>query len=523
MVDDAALAEHRFQQTPRWEKAMKTPGWLKTVRTRPFTVAKWTVVAIVVTAAAGALILTRESWLSAATRFLADHPAAPPPTKASLRCLPPYGPQQPGNDDSPDEPDEHDHPGHDEAASLQLSEQAQKNVGLQLVTIEPRDFDRTITVPAMVIERPGHTRIKVSAPMTGIVTRIYPIRGEAVQPTQPLFDLRLTHEDLVDVQSRFLQTVEQLDVIEREVARLKEVTSSGAVAAKRLLEGQYEQQKTEALLHSQQEALMLHGLTGEQVGAIASSRRLLKSVTILAPHGGGGYLRMRYPTTAPEKPVSAAGEHLLQVSKLEVEQGQHVTAGDPLCVLTDQDELYIEGRAFEEDAQALSEAADLGMPITAVVEGNGGGSHSVTGLRILYVENQVDVESRALPFYVRLPNQLLRNEEMADRRRFIGWRYKPGQRVQLLVPVERWKTRIVLPADAVVKEGADWFVFQQNGDHFDRRPVHVEFRDPRWAVIANDGTLSPGDIVVTSGAYQMQLALKNKSGGGVDPHAGHNH
>jgi hypothetical protein len=81
----------------------------------------------------------------------------------------------------------------------------------------------------------------------------------------------------------------------------------------------------------------------------------------------------------------------------------------------------------------------------------------------------------------------------------------------------------VLPVDAVVKEGVEWFVFQKNGGRFDRKPVHVEYRDQRWAVIASDGSLFPGDTVATAGAYQMHLAMKNKSGGGVDPHAGHNH
>ena len=42
-------------------------------------------------------------------------------------------------------------------------------------------------------------------------------------------------------------------------------------------------------------------------------------------------------------------------------------------------------------------------------------------------------------------------------------------------------------------------------------------------VIANDGTLLPGDRVAISAAQQLHLALKNKSSGGVDPHAGHDH
>ena len=130
--------------------------------------------------------------------------------------------------------------------SLQLSEQARKNVGLELVSVEQRDFDRTINVPAMVIERPGQTQLKVAAQMTGIVTRIYPIRGEAVSPGEQLFELRLTHEDLVATQSAFLQTLEQLDVINLEVARLEKGTSTGFIAEKRLLEQQYQQKLTGA-------------------------------------------------------------------------------------------------------------------------------------------------------------------------------------------------------------------------------------------------------------------------------------
>ena len=81
----------------------------------------------------------------------------------------------------------------------------------------------------------------------------------------------------------------------------------------------------------------------------------------------------------------------------------------------------------------------------------------------------------------------------------------------------------MLPVDAVVKDGADWFVFRQNGKRFERIPVHVRHRDQRAVVIENDGTLYLGDIVAMKSAHQLQMALKNKSGGAVDPHAGHSH
>jgi multidrug efflux pump subunit AcrA (membrane-fusion protein) len=404
----------------------------------------------------------------------------------------------------------HDHADHDEAASLTLSEQGRKNIGLQLVTIEPRDFERTIAVPAMLVERPGRTKISVSAPMTGIVTRIYPIRGEAVVPGSPLFDLRLTHEDLVEKQSALLRALEELDVVKREVARLKEVTASGAVAGKRLLEREYEQQKIEAVIRAERQALRLHGLTDEQIASIVDRRRLLQSLTISAP-----------PLTDCVS-CTERGE-FLQVANLAVTLGQHVTTGDRLVILTDHCELYVEGKAFEQDATALNQAANQGVAVTAIIEGNSSGHHEVPGLHILYVENTVERDSRALKFYASLPNELVRNEKTSDGRRFIGWRYKSGQRVELLVPIERWEKRIVLPVEAVIQDGAEWFVYQQVGDHFDRRPVHVEYRDQRFAVIESDGTLFPGDVVAAAGAYQIHLALKNKAGQSIDTHAGHHH
>jgi hypothetical protein len=141
----------------------------------------------------------------------------------------------------------------------------------------------------------------------------------------------------------------------------------------------------------------------------------------------------------------------------------------------------------------------------------------------LYAASKIDPESRTLHFYVTLPNVIESDNELEDGRRFVSWRFRPGQRLQLQIPVETLPNRIVLPAGAIAQEGAETFVFTPNGDHFDRRAVHVEHKDQRTVVIANDGALFPGTGVVVSGAQQLQLQLKNKSGGGIDPHAGHSH
>lgn len=409
----------------------------------------------------------------------------------------------------------HEHAGHDESSSLEISTQARKNIGLTVAKVKPGTFERTITVPGMVVERRGQTKMRIVAPLTGIVTRIYAIEGEALKPGQPLFDLRLTHEDLLQAQVEFLKIVEELDVVKREVARIQPVAEKGAVPQKVLLERQYEQQKLDASLRAHREALLLHGLSAAQVDEIASERHLKSSLTVAVPQVPR-FERASGTSSTPEC------EALFVVEALTVESGRLVTAGDLLLTLADYCQLYIAGDAFEQDAKPVANTVRNHWKVTALLNNEDQTVTAIPGLSILYLADEVDPVSRTLHFYVKLPNELTR-DETNEGHRFIGWRFRPGQRMQLRIPVEHWPNRIVLPADALVREGAESYVFQENGNHFDRRPVQVEYRDQSAVVIAQDGSLFPGDSVAVSGAQQLQMALKNKSGGAIDPHAGHNH
>ena len=156
------------------------------------------------------------------------------------------------------------HAGHDEATSLELSQQALRNVGLTADQIRPiklETFRKSITVPAVVVERPGRTRVQVATPMTGVITHVHAVQGEAVEPGTLLFKIRLTHEDLVQTQTDFVKTLGELDVEEKEITRLTSITNTGAVAGKVLLERQYARDKLTASLRAQREALRLHGLS----------------------------------------------------------------------------------------------------------------------------------------------------------------------------------------------------------------------------------------------------------------------
>ena len=441
-----------------------------------------------------------------------------------------------GHDHGDEGHDGHDHAGHSESQSLELTPQALKNLGLTdefLKPIQLGEYKRTISVPAIVSARPGRTQIRVSSPLSGVVTHVHAVTGETVSAGQLLFEVRLIYEELVDTQTMFLKTLSELEVENREIKRLDEVTQSGAISGKLLLERRYSKEKIEASLGAQREALRLHGLSPLQIATIEKERKLLRDLSIEAPdidsHSKSEELRLsRFPMQQASYRVSDSlklatnGPRPLIIEDLKVQKGQGVVAGEMLCALSDFSQLYVEGRAFEQDAPAVASAVEKGWAIDALVPTTNG-QELLSGLKLAFVDNTVDATSRTLAFFVELPNQILRDETNADGQRFIAWKYRVGQRLQLQVPVEVWDSQIVLPVDAAVKEGADWFVFQQNGDHFDRVAVHVKYRDQNRIVVDNDGSLFPGDVIALKSAHQLQMAIKNKSGSGADPHAGHNH
>lgn len=398
--------------------------------------------------------------------------------------------------------DEHDK--HGEA--IELSEQALKNIGFEPYPVRLSTFVRRINMPGMIVERPGRSQIQVAAPMTGIVTKIHVMEGTAVEPGTPLFELRLMHEELVAAQADFVRAAETLEVVRSELRRLQSA-EEGVIAGRRILEQQYEERKLEAELRAGRQALLLHGLTSDQIDAILTQRKLFQVQHVSAP-------------THEHDRDDCRADHLFHVQSLPVKIGQMVEVGQVLCVLADHCELFVEGRAFEDDLAALRRAVENDWEVSAASAGDG---ESIEGLKVLYLADRVDEPSRTFRFYLRLVNRIEQERRSETGLRFIDWRYKPGQRVELNVPVERWENRIVVPAQAVVREGPECYVYRQEGSRFERVAVHLEYQDRRSAVIAADGALTPGETVAAAGAFQIHSALKNRSGAGIDPHAGHNH
>jgi hypothetical protein len=167
------------------------------------------------------------------------------------------------------------------------------------------------------------------------------------------------------------------------------------------------------------------------------------------------------PVSADDSPGQRPTDLLYEVQDLKVRLGEQVQAGQTLCLLANHQRLFVEGRAFKSEARALARAAELRVPVRAEFADEAAGDWPPSDpLTIHHLSNQVDPATRTFAFYLPLDNQAT-TFTRGGRTHFV-WRYRPGQRVRLRVPVEKLGDAVfVLPAGAAVREGPEAYVFRQ--------------------------------------------------------------
>lgn len=455
-----------------------------------------------------------------------------------------HGPAVPGNASGNETAA---HPHHDEPGALShvsLSEQARRNLGLEIGEVALQDYWRTVSIPGVVAEEPGHCERRISTTVNGIVLKVHALQGQTVKPGDPLFDIQPTSDLLTNTQSALLKTLQEIELVDAELKRLSPQFDTGTLAKNLVIAKEAEKKRLESARLIQMQELLVRGLGPEQIQKIVETKSLIRQFTVRVPqpdpaldrHSQDSANRNREDAThllpvslqkeSPSTPHLKDHEHhdsLYSVESLNVSLGKLVQPGEELCQLASHTVLLIEGQAFERESALVTRALEQAWPITVIFETGDTESVVRKDLKILYVDNSIDEVHRTLKFFVPLANEVVRDNPGANGLMYRTWRFKPGQKVRLLLPVENLKERFVLPADAVVKEGPDAYVFRQNGKLMEEVPVTVEHLDPREVVIKNDGSLFEGDEVARNQAYQLHLALKKAEGGGADPHAGHDH
>jgi multidrug efflux pump subunit AcrA (membrane-fusion protein) len=382
-------------------------------------------------------------------------------------------------------------------AKVVVGEQAQANLGISTKPWKSGTYWKTISVPGMIVDRPGLSDRGVTAPVAGEIVGIAHVPGNSVRPGEALFSIRVLSESLHQSQTELFKATQEIALAKAQKKRLAD--SGGAVPEVRMVEVDNQIARLEIAARAYRQELRNRGFSGEQVEGVA----------------GGAFVREI--TVAVPKPPAAlpSGEADYEVQELKVELGQQVQAGQALCTLSNHHFLAIEGRAFKDEIPLLERSVTEQWPVEVDFQGEPSEPWSATNqtFRIRHLANTIDPVSRTFAFRIPMENEC-RTVRVGDRPQ-VFWRFRPGQKVRLLVRTEEVRNVIVLPAEAVVREGSEAFAFVQNDDVFERIPVRVVLQNRHHVVLANDGSLAAGTFLVQTGAAQLNRMLKAGAAGGV--------
>ncbi|GAA5507890.1 MchE protein [Novipirellula caenicola] len=405
---------------------------------------------------------------------------------------------------------------------LEISAQARKNLGLVSKPARPQTYWRSVTIPGVVADRPGVSDRGVTSPAVGIVTAIHAFPGDTMRPGDSLFTLRLFSEYLQNTQTQLFKANQETSIIQAEMERLAGAASVGAVSQGKMIELRANLTRQRAIIQSSRQDLLTRGLLPDQIDQVQQQGEFVSTIKVTAPplmnqqslwDDRDNAVRQASLVTDSV----TANDMAYEVQELNVEMGQQVQAGQLLAKLSNHQSLYVIGHAFKREASFLEQAAAANRAVQIEFAEDNAADWPVVEQTfvIRHLSNTIDPDSRTFDFFMPLSNQSHAYEKSGNM--FLVWRYRPGQRARIRVPVEQFENVFVLPAEAVVREGPEAYVFRQNGDLFKQLPVHVLHEDRLAIVIANDGSISPGSYLAQSSAASLNRVLKSQSTSGKAP------
>lgn len=390
---------------------------------------------------------------------------------------------------------------------LELSAKARANLGLKSSPVKVQNYWRTLPIPGVIEDRPGFTDRGITAALSGVITQVHAFEGDIVRPGEKLFSIRLVSEYLQQSQSDMFKASREIELLNQQLSRIEGLIANGALPGKRGLELKQQISRQNAKVEAFQQDLSSRGLSKEQVGQIQKGE-FLSEIDIVVPQVSDSQTKT-VPNLSPQQ------QDFLEIQNLKVELGQQVQAGESLAVLANHYSLYIKGHAFKKEASRLAKAAEEGWEVTVDFPEDTAEDWSALdqSFQIRHLANTTNPNSRTFDFFIPLQNQARSYEK--EGRPFVVWRFRPGQQVNILLPVQEYKNVLVLPAEAVAFEGPEAFVFQQNGDLFNRIPVEIVHQDRFNVVLANDGSISPGFFLAQGSAASLNRILKSQAASGV--------
>ena len=173
-----------------------------------------------------------------------------------------------------------EHASEDGTGKIVIADAGQTNLGLTVAAVTPQTYWRTVSIPGIVVDRPGHSDRGVVAPATGVIAEIFAFRGDRLKAGQPLFTLKLLSEPLHQAQTDLFKATQDIEIAKSQKTRL--TASAGAVPESRVIEVDNQISRLQTAVKAYRQELGVRGFPRDLIDAVAAGR-FVTELTIYAP------------------------------------------------------------------------------------------------------------------------------------------------------------------------------------------------------------------------------------------------
>ena len=271
----------------------------------------------------------------------------------------------------------------------------------------------------------------------------------------------------------------RLNQAKKETTRAKQVYEVEGISARELQA--FELEETEAQADLQQVRAKKNAL--EKVREIPINPLLTDS----APDVSAAYPNTSLILRAPFAAV---------VTEVHKSLGEQVAPGEAILEIANTQTVWLTCPVYEKDLGALHDGIEADFMVLSYPEREFRGS-------LIHVGEVIDEETRATDALFKVSNdeQLLRL----------------GMQAKVRIAGDRMTQTVIIPKEAVLdREGKSVVYVLFTGEEFERRTIEVT--EDFGSMVGVTKGLTPGERVVTQGAYQLFLQESNPAGDVVHSH-----
>lgn len=345
-----------------------------------------------------------------------------------------------------------------EVSEVVLSSEARIKIDLAFDVVKEGTISGTLKAPAKIITNQDY-EAQVGSLVQGRVHEVFVKEGDYVKEGQVL--MHVVGLEVGEIIASFLKAKSNLDYYKAAYERQKTLLEQNVGSQRTFQEAKAEYEKAIAEYDAEDKRIDAIGLTKEEAEK-KEDEGTEKT----------GYLSIKSPINGI-------------ITERNVVIGQLVEASTTAFKIMNISNLWAEGQIYEKDLTKVSGKPKIEFTTAAYPNEKFKGE-------VILIGQTIDEHSRTIKVRASLQNE--------------GNKLKPNMFGELFIPINSNTKGIIVPTDAMVKEGNESYVFiVENDSTFTRRNVEtgIEFAGMREVVSG----LRSGEKIVTKGVFFLKSEL----------------